>query len=115
LPAVQQLRSRRILPLDPIERLFQAAFDQVLTDVFHRLGAAAIRLGNLPIRPRRAIDVGLEQNLSPPNLLAGSTQPLHNDRQLFPLLIGQTNYELLSHQSLLAPKNKRKDYPNSLM
>jgi hypothetical protein len=86
----------------------------MLTDVFHRLGAAAERFGNLPIRPRRAVGVGLEQNLRPPNLLAGSAQLLHNHRQMFPLLIRQTNDELLSHQSLLAPKNTLKDYPNLL-
>lgn len=86
----------------------------MLTDVLHRPGAAAIRLGNLPIRPRRAVGVGLEENLSPPNLLAGSTQLLYNDRELIPLLICQTNYELLSHQSLLALTNTLRDYPNLL-
>jgi hypothetical protein len=32
----------------------------MLADVLHRLGAAAERLGNLSIRPRRAIGIGLE-------------------------------------------------------
>lgn len=74
----------------------------MLADVLHRLGAAAERLGNLPIRPRRAIGIGLEQNLRPPNLLACSAQLPDHATQLVTFLIRQTNHILLSHQSLLA-------------
>jgi hypothetical protein len=87
----------------------------MLSDVLHRLGAAAERLGNLPIRPRRAIGIGLEQNLRSPNLLARSAQLLYHPAQFFPFLIRQTNHILLSHQSLLALEPLVKDYPNSLV
>lgn len=87
----------------------------MLADVLHRLGAAAKRLGDLPIRPRGAIDIGLEQNLRPPNLLACPAQLLHQPAQFFPFLIRQTNHILLSHQSLLALELSIVDYPNSLM
>jgi hypothetical protein len=115
LLAVQQLRSRRILPLDPIERLLKPAFHQMLADVLHRLGAAAKRLGDSPIGPIWTIGIGLEQNLRPPNLLAGSAQLLYHPAQLFPFLIRQTNHILLSHQSLLALEPLVTDYPKSLV
>jgi hypothetical protein len=87
----------------------------MLTDVLHRLGAAAIRLGNLPVRPRGAIGIGLEQNLRPPDFLAGSAELLYHAAQFFPFRIRQTNHILLLHQSLLALEPLVNDYPNPLV
>jgi hypothetical protein len=88
----------------------------MLPNILHRLGAAAQRLGDLPIRPIRSIGIGigLEQNLRPPNLLARSAQLPDHSAQLVPFFIRQTNHKLLSHQSLLALELSIVDYPNSL-
>lgn len=86
----------------------------MLPHILHRLGAATIRLGDLPIRPRRPIGIGLEQNLRPPNFLAGSAQLFDYPIQFFPFLIRQTNHIFLSHQSLLALERTFHHYPNSL-
>jgi hypothetical protein len=111
---IQQLGRRRMLRLHPLQRLFKPAFHQMLANILHRFGAAAIRLGDLPIRPPRAIGIRLEQNLRPPNLLAGAAQLLYHPPQLFPFFIRQTNHILLFHQSLLALEPLGNDYPNSL-
>jgi hypothetical protein len=85
LLAIQQLR-RRIPAFDPVERLFKATLHQMLTDIFHRFGAAAKRLGDPPIRPVWPIGIGFEQNLRPPNFLAGSTQLLNHLTKIFTFL-----------------------------
>jgi hypothetical protein len=87
----------------------------MLADVLHRLGTTAKRLGDLPIRPRRTIGIGLEQNLRPPDFLTRSAQLLYHATKFFPLLIRQTNHVFLPHQSLLALEPTLSDYPNSLM
>jgi len=115
LPAVQQFRSRRVLASYPIKCLFKPTFNQMLTNILHRFGATSIGLGDLPIRPRRTIGIGLEQNLSPPNLLARPAQLPDHLAKLLAFLIGQTNHIFLSHQSLLALKRLVNDYPNSLL
>lgn len=87
----------------------------MLTNILHRFGATPICLGDLPIRPRRAIGIGLEQNLSPPNLLARPAQLPDHLAKFLAFLIGQANHIFLSHQSLLALKRPMNDYPNSLV
>jgi hypothetical protein len=87
----------------------------MLANILHRLGAAAKRLGDPPIRPRRPIGIRLEQNLRPPNLLARSAQLPNHAAQFLPLLIRQTNDIFLLHQSLLALELIVNDYPNSLV
>jgi hypothetical protein len=80
-----------------MERLLEAPFHQPLADILHRLRAAPKCVSDLLIGPVRAIRVGLQQNLSPPHLLAGAFQLLHHRQQLAPLLIRQAYDILLVH------------------
>jgi hypothetical protein len=102
LLAIEQLRGRRVRPLDAVERLLEAAFDQPLADVLHRLPATTEGVDDLRVRPAGAVGVRLQKYLSAANLLAGALELLDDARELFPFLFRQTNHVLLAHRSLLA-------------
>ena len=75
LLAVEKFPSRRAAcDWLALQRLLKASLDEPLPNVLHRLGAASKRLGNPPVRPRRAVRVRLQQDLGPTHLLAGPFQ-----------------------------------------
>jgi len=97
LLARQQFLHRRLRPFDPVERLFESPLDQPLAKPFDRSGPTRKRLGDPLVGPIRPVGVGLQQNLSTPNLLAGSLQLLDHALKLIPLLIRQSHHVQLPH------------------
>src|SRR5690606_1346247 len=102
LPAGEQLRRGRVLPLDAVERLLDTPFAQVSPHILHSLSATAEGVGDLPIRPPRPASVSLQEYLGTPNLLAGAFDLLDDLCELIPFLGCQVNDVYLTHESLLA-------------
>jgi hypothetical protein len=58
-------------PFDPVERLFESPLDQPQSKPFDRSRPTRKRLGDTLVGPIWPVGVGLQENLSTPNLLAG--------------------------------------------
>ena len=101
LLAVEHLRDRGLGPPGAVEGLAESPLAEALPDVLDRLGAARERLGDPRVGPVRAVDVRLQEDLRPPDLLRGPLQLLDDLSELGPLRVGQSDDVLLLHGGLL--------------
>jgi hypothetical protein len=93
----EQFFHRRLLTLDPVERLFKSSLDESVTKPLHGSRPTRECVSDTLIRPIRAIGIGLEQHLSTPHLLPGPFQLLDNTLKLDSFWLRQSNNIQLPH------------------